>query len=379
MAVFCGVTTDVIPLRLVEWNVAMALHTKAHLVQALSPDIAVLPESAHPDRIGEAMAAVGATSTQWIGASPNKGLLVAAFGDWTLRIDDAYDAGYQWVMPLHIDGPARIRMLAVWDMNHRGSGHDSARRLGACRASMDHYAEFLSGGADLTVISGDFNNSVYWDKPGGAVRFGDFMDQLQSRGLVSTYHHRNGCARGAEAHPTLWWTRNVDKPYHVDYTFVSPASAVEAVTMGAAADWLAHSDHSPMTVDLRVTPSGPQRPSIAAAGPRESTPPRQEPRGTGTRHGRFELAAGELDDMVCGNNGHNFTQQFRPSYFTAAWADGQLVEVRIWGPRVLQTGATGARMLDHCWRKSGTRGLIDIDDLPSAVACRLRDYAAENR
>lgn len=43
--------------------------------------------------------------------------------------------------------------------------------------------------ADLTALSGDFNNSVYWDKPGGTVRFGDFMDQLESHGFVSAYHH----------------------------------------------------------------------------------------------------------------------------------------------------------------------------------------------
>lgn len=114
----------------------MGLHGKTHLLQALAPDIAVLPESAHPDRVGDALAAVGATSMQWIGSSPNKGLLVIAFGDWTLRIDDAYDPGYQWVMPLHVDGRVQVRMLAVWDMNHRGRGHQRDRRLGACRASM---------------------------------------------------------------------------------------------------------------------------------------------------------------------------------------------------------------------------------------------------
>ncbi|OBY29172.1 endonuclease/exonuclease/phosphatase family protein [Mycolicibacter kumamotonensis] len=368
-------TDDAIRMRLVEWNVAMALHTKAQLVQELTPNIAVLPESAHPDRVGDALAAVGATSMQWIGSNPNKGLLVAAFGDCTLRIDDAYDPGYQWVMPVHIDGPAQIRMLAVWDMNHRGSGYDSARRLGSCRASMQHYAEFLSGPADLTVISGDFNNSVCWDKPGGTVRFGDFMEQLHSRGLVSAYHHRHGCAHGAEAHPTLWWTRNVDKPYHVDYTFVSPAAAVDAVTMGTHTDWLTHSDHSPMTVDLRVVPQG--RRSIDV--PTEPAPPQPETRMSGTHHARFDLAAGELDDMVCGNDGENFTQQFRPDYFTADWADGSLAEVRIWGPRILRDGSTGMRMLDHCWRRSRTKGPIDIDSLPSAVARRLRDYGAENR
>ena len=99
----------------------------------------------------------------------------------------------------------------------------------------------------------------------------------------------------------------------------------------------------------------------------------------GAHRERFELAAGELDDMVCGNNGEHFTQQFRPSYFTADWADGCLIEVRIWGPRVLQSGTTGARMLDHCWRKSRTRGPIDINNLPSAVVRRLQGRRPENR
>jgi hypothetical protein len=117
-------------------------------------------------------------SAQWIGASPNKGLSVAAFSDWELRIDESYDPGYQWVMPLHLTGPRHIRILAVWDMNHRGNGHQSARQLGACRASIPHYEQFLSGDADLVLISGDFNNSVYWDKPTKRAKFGDFMHQL---------------------------------------------------------------------------------------------------------------------------------------------------------------------------------------------------------
>lgn len=245
--------SDPTSIRLVEWNVNMALHTKAHVLASLRPTLAVLPESAHPDRCGAALKAVGATSLQWTGGNATKGLLVAAFGDWELHIDESFDPGYQWVLPLHVTGPRRLRLLAVWDMNHRGSGHDSARKLGSCRASMERYSDFLAGESDLTVISGDFNNSVYWDKPSSNTKFGDFMDQLESRGFVSAYHHHMRCARGAEPDASLWWMKNVNKTYHVDYTFVDHADAIASVTMGAAADWLALSDHSPMTVDLTIS------------------------------------------------------------------------------------------------------------------------------
>ncbi|MGV9798773.1 hypothetical protein ACWDTP_12025 [Mycobacterium sp. NPDC003449] len=137
--------TGALDIRLVKWNVAMAMHTKAHMLAGLNPTIAVLPESAHPDRTGPALRAISATSMQWIGSNRHKGLLVVTFEGWTARIDDSYHPGYEWVMPVHLEGHAHIRMLAVWDMGNRGRGHESARRRGACQASMDHYMEFLSG------------------------------------------------------------------------------------------------------------------------------------------------------------------------------------------------------------------------------------------
>lgn len=249
-------TTDAVDLRVVEWNVAMALHRKAHLLDTLAPSIAILPETAHPDKTRPALEAIGATrsstSIQWAGANKNKGLSVVAFDGWDLRIDESYDEGYQWVLPVHVIGPRRIRLLAVWDMGNRGKGHKSARQLGSCRASLSHYAEFLAGDADVVLISGDFNKSVVWDYPEKKVKFGDFMDDLQSCGFVSAYHSKNKAKRSAEPDPTLWWTRNIDKPYHIDYTFVRPADAIQHVTVGKHEDWLVYSDHPPMTVDLRL-------------------------------------------------------------------------------------------------------------------------------
>lgn len=379
-----------IPIRLVEWNVAMSLHSKARLLPELNPTVAVLPETAHPDKTRRALEAIGATSVQWIGGNLNKGLSVVAFDGWHLRIDDSYDPGYQWVMPVHLTGPGHLRILAVWDMNHRGSGHQSARQLGACRASIPHYNEFLSGEADLALISGDFNNSVYWDKPTKEVKFGDFMDQLESRGFVSVYHSQRGCRRGAEPDPTLWWLKNIDTTYHIDYTFVSRHEAIEGVTIGSPEDWLAHSDHSPMTVDLRVMPRRelPTNPATEAghhsirtrtddSWPHE--PSHSARRAVATKFARFPIEPGTLPDMPCGVNGEPFVQVFRPTYFTAEWSGDVLVEVRIWGPRVLQDGSLGKRELDHRWKAPLAAGGIDSADLPLAVADRLRPSITENR
>lgn len=377
----------------------MSLHKKAHLLAALNPTVAVLPESANTAPTRSALEAVGATSVQWVGGNPNKGLSVAAFNGWQLRIDASYDLGYQWVMPVHVTGPGHIRLLAVWDMNHRGTGHLSARQFGACRASIEHYDAFLSGPADLVIISGDFNNSVYWDKPTKRAKFGDFMDQLEARGFASAYHSHYGSHRGGERHPTLWWMKNADTTYHIDYTFVSPSDAIDAVEMGTHPDWIAHSDHSPMTVDLRVrtrsdvvatqrsrrqsaSESGDgseEREAVlrTAAEPPHGHMPRSLKATQGSKLIRYQVEPGSLPDMPCGVNGEGFAQSFRPTSFTTEWANGVLVEVRIWGPRVLQDGSLGKRQLDHRWKKSHAVGGIDVADLPPLVGNRIRSHLVE--
>ncbi len=62
------------------------MQRKAHLLATLSPTIAILPESAHPDKTRSALEAIGATkssaSIQWIGSEKNvnKGLSAVAVG-----------------------------------------------------------------------------------------------------------------------------------------------------------------------------------------------------------------------------------------------------------------------------------------------------------
>lgn len=149
--------------------------------------------------------------------------------------------------------------------------------------------------------------------------------------------------------------------------------------MGEHTDWLAHSDHSPMAVDLQINPhrSNVPRPRHETRTPDEPDSTEQEISLIGSHHHRFDLAPGDVDDMICGNNGQNLTQVFRPSYFTADWVDGTLVEVKVWGPRVLKGGSLGRRPLDHYWSSTPANGPIRLGDLPPAVADRIRAYSVE--
>lgn len=82
--------------------------------------------------------------------------------------------------------------------------------------------------------------------------------------------------------------------------------------------------------------------------------------------------------MACGLNGKAFVQWFRPTYVTAEWAGGVLKEIRIWGPRLLQDGSLGKRLLDHQWKRSVADGGVAYSELPALVAHELRGCVAAN-
>jgi endonuclease/exonuclease/phosphatase family metal-dependent hydrolase len=47
--------------------------------------------------------------------------------------------------------------------------------------------------------------------------------------------------------------RHVDKPYHLDYAFVSTRAMGGArLTIGAPSEWLRLSDHMPLLLDLEI-------------------------------------------------------------------------------------------------------------------------------
>ncbi len=95
-------------------------------------------------------------------------------------------------------------------------------------------------------------------------------------------------------------------------------------------------------------------------------------------HKKFHLET-PLRDMKCGVNGEPYQQEFRPTHFTADWSDGKLVQVRIWGPRILDDGSFGERLLDHRWKTNLAQAPLKLSELPSSVAAQLREYEASGQ
>jgi hypothetical protein len=75
----------------------MAFRKKGHLIQIEKPDILIVPECEHPDKLLSLN--LNATSTLWYGANKNKGLAVFALGDYHLNLMEIHNKEIKIVCP----------------------------------------------------------------------------------------------------------------------------------------------------------------------------------------------------------------------------------------------------------------------------------------
>jgi len=245
-------------MRLVAWNCNMALHRKLAPLLALRPDVAVISECASPARLKEKLPPEALDRDPvWIGTNRDKGLAVLAFNGYRAAlVDDLYRRSLRFIAPVRIDGPVAFNLLAVWAQNF-SDGIRRKRQPGPLRLALTRdYGEFLADGP--AMVAGDFNNNVYWDRPGYLINHDHTVALLDRYGLASAYHHARGEAQGAETEPTHYWRdRKKDGPtYHIDYVFLPNAwtEKVDEMTVGNFEDWCGSglSDHVPLIVDVGV-------------------------------------------------------------------------------------------------------------------------------
>jgi hypothetical protein len=234
--------------RIVSWNVALSLRAKWDAITTLNPDIAILPEVSRADI---EFVVPDLRHREWIGDNEKKGLGVITFGNYTLDRDLSFDARYQFFLPARISGPSSFDLLAVWALNHRSRGELAGQRDATLQA-IAHYREFLGRGTH-TVVAGDFNHNVIWDRPRAtAANFRPVLDALNSLALASAYHQLSGEEHGKESAHTLNWRHNANTPYHVDYIFAPEkfltGDALLQVVVPGTGNPL--SDHLALVLDL---------------------------------------------------------------------------------------------------------------------------------
>lgn len=229
-------------MRLITWNCRGAFGKKHAAIAALKPDVLVVPEAGQLNNLTNVLGAGKIRSCEWVGDLPTKGLGVISYGDYSLRVHEAYDPRHRWILPLHVDGPRCFTLFAVWTVKHEETGYYGTPLFEA----LETYRDII--GLPNVVWAGDFNQSTVFDSPSDPLHFSHWISKAEEFGFRSIYHLNASVDHGAEPEKTFFLYGHEDKPHHIDFIFAKPPlyeSGYE-FAVGEHRAWSGSSDHMPL-------------------------------------------------------------------------------------------------------------------------------------
>lgn len=231
-------------MRIVSWNCNGALRKKLVALRSYDADVYVIQECENPNESSCPDYRAWASNHLWVGGNKNKGLGVFAKPEIALASLNLDAGTLESFIPCTLN--ERFVLWAVWT---RQANSPTFRYIGQLWKYLQKHKTTLSG-KDAVVI-GDFNSNVCWDAWDRWWNHSDVVRELEELGIYSLYHAVKGEAQGSESSPTFYMHRKREKPYHIDYAFLSKIYLSSAsLEVGNPNIWLEHSDHMPLFMQI---------------------------------------------------------------------------------------------------------------------------------
>ena len=235
-------------MKIITWNCNMAFRKKAHVILRYNPDILVVPECEHPDKIDFKEDKHKPTTALWFGENLNKGLAIFSYGNYKLNVLSVHNENIRTIIPIIASNEIfEFNLFAIWANNPNDR---DGRYVEQIWKAIHHYEQFLG---ESTLLVGDFNSNSIWDRKHKIGTHTNVVKHLEDKAILSTYHIHFKQSQGKEAHPTLYMYRHKNKAYHIDYCFASANMIryLDYVEVGEYDFWTKYSDHMPMMVNFK--------------------------------------------------------------------------------------------------------------------------------
>ena len=228
-------------MKITSWNCCLKLGAKAEAIHSLRSDVAVIQEC---EQLSQDH--FEGQTFHWVGHNTRKGLGIIAH-EGAAKRDKSFNSCLDYFLPLNFD--CGLKVLGVWSFTHRAKARFGDGHKGHVSDAINHYYDWLCD-SDRSIVCGDFNNSVIWDKGDKESNFSNTNERLQKLGFESVFHKLTHQAFGEESIATFYHTKQQQKPYHIDYLFVKGGNPISH-NIGAFEDWIRFSDHMPITAEIQ--------------------------------------------------------------------------------------------------------------------------------
>ncbi|WP_046368555.1 endonuclease/exonuclease/phosphatase family protein [Flavihumibacter petaseus] len=235
-------------MKLITWNCNMAFRKKAALILSHQPDILVVPECEHPDKLLFEPDIPQPMSILWFGTNRNKGLGIFSYTNLKLKLLRNHNTELKMIIPIAVTGPdTKFTLYAIWANNPDDPDGQYVEQVWK---AIHHYDKKLTN--KQTILIGDFNSNTIWDRKYRTGNHSHVVNRLEDKGIFSCYHAHFKQIQGKEEHPTFYLYKHKDKPYHLDYCFASAdmIARIRSIEIGDYDHWKKYSDHVPVMVEF---------------------------------------------------------------------------------------------------------------------------------
>ncbi|MBV4359410.1 endonuclease/exonuclease/phosphatase family protein [Pinibacter aurantiacus] len=233
-------------MKIITWNCNMAFRKKAEFILAHTPEVLIIPECEHPDKLKYNPAMPIPNDTLWFGSNKNKGLGIFSYNGFRLKLLKNHNPELKMIIPIAVTGnDTKFTLYAIWANN---PDDPDGRYIEQVWKAIDHYDKKIRN--KKTVLVGDFNSNTIWDRQHRIGNHSNVVKRLEEKGIFSCYHLHHKQVQGKEEHPTFYLYKHKNKPYHLDYCFASTdmIDKIQSVEIGDYEFWKQYSDHVPVMV-----------------------------------------------------------------------------------------------------------------------------------
>lgn len=232
-------------MKVISWNCNMAFRKKSSYILKYNPDLICVQECENEARLKFGNLVKEPDDFIWIGDNESKGVGMFSYNGYRLKKHESYTNNFRYVIPIQVSRKKEYTLLAIWAMPHPKDKNQGY--VGQVWGAVNYYQNILK---ENTILLGDFNSNVLWDKERKKGNHTDLVSFLKKNQIASIYHQKNNLQHGDETDPTFYLLKNKNKPYHMDYCFASNNLIKKntAITIGIYEEWIKRSDHMPLII-----------------------------------------------------------------------------------------------------------------------------------